>query len=527
MITLTYDLTLDTIKLSAPAIIKLGADVPVRLTFSAAPGEIGAGDLQLALGTDATPPAVLAFTEDFTSENATTWTALLDCTDERLAAFMSGKGPATVKVEVVAVIDGARRASPSIDATVQPAIISGPETSEGGPAYYTEAQTDAAIAAAFDAQIAEGAVVATAGQDLSGAQRAQARQNVAAASVVNGLVPAAELSTADPQANITLAIDDRIAGLTANSSTKNLYSTYDHATPSYVRSTTCWLAGVDTSAVSVWNSATGDGKYAVTAVTPTHVIAAHHVVELVNGVTVRFLGNDGAIVTRTLVDSLNPSGDLRVWKLNAALPDTVVPVRVAASAETSRLGLSTWLLPALFFNQTRKVLVGNWIVTSISQASGNSINLTQRAAFWEGLVLGDSSCPACLLLDGRLVLLWAATSAGPPASGARIDQYIAAIESAIATLGGGGTLDKVSPAETMPRKVYASSVLGLGAGAVMSVADGEPDSDGLLLSTGLSGEDVPTLECPAHLRVQSMPASDPGVAGVLWNDSGTVKISAG
>ncbi len=141
MINTTYDLSTDAVKLVTPAVIKLGADVPVRVTFSEAPGELSS--LQLALGTDASSPTVLAFTEDFSEEGDNVWTALLDASDTRLATFMTSKGPTAVQAELVAVIDGVRRVSPNFQVTVQPAIITGPETSDEGPTYLTEAQSDA------------------------------------------------------------------------------------------------------------------------------------------------------------------------------------------------------------------------------------------------------------------------------------------------------------------------------------------------------------------------------------------------
>jgi len=144
MISLTYDITTGLVKVAAPALIKLGADVPVRLTFSADPGDVSS--LQLALGTDAADPDTLAFTETFTSEDETDtiWTAVLDASDSRLSDFMSGKGPTLVNLEIVAVLDGERNVAPNVGVTVQPAIISGAPTSEGGPTYLTDAQTAAA-----------------------------------------------------------------------------------------------------------------------------------------------------------------------------------------------------------------------------------------------------------------------------------------------------------------------------------------------------------------------------------------------
>ncbi|HSI10723.1 MAG TPA: hypothetical protein VK961_01705 [Chthoniobacter sp.] len=136
MITLNFDLTTGVAKLAQTATIKQGAIVPVRVVFSTVPGSVDA--IRLAFGDDSTAPQVLAYTEAFTVENDITWTALLDASDERLAAFMAGKGPTTVNVELSVTLDGTRQVAPNLSLTVQPPIVTGPTTSEGGPQYYTQ-----------------------------------------------------------------------------------------------------------------------------------------------------------------------------------------------------------------------------------------------------------------------------------------------------------------------------------------------------------------------------------------------------
>jgi hypothetical protein len=136
MITLTYDLTTGIAKLAQTTVIKQGAAVPVRIAFSAAPGAVNA--IQLALGDDSAAPQVLAYTETFAPDNDLTWTALLDASDTRLAAFMAGKSPTSVNVELSVTLDGARQVAPNLSLTIQPPIITGPASSEGGPQYYTQ-----------------------------------------------------------------------------------------------------------------------------------------------------------------------------------------------------------------------------------------------------------------------------------------------------------------------------------------------------------------------------------------------------
>lgn len=126
MIDLTFDLQTGVARLAAPAIVKAGATVPVRVTFSEAPGE--ETTLELALGTDAATPVVLAQVEDgdWTQENDTQWTALVDLTDAAVATALSGKSLIVVAGEVVATVDGNRLVSPNFAVTLQQRIIPAP-----------------------------------------------------------------------------------------------------------------------------------------------------------------------------------------------------------------------------------------------------------------------------------------------------------------------------------------------------------------------------------------------------------------
>lgn len=145
MIDLTFDPVTGVAKLVAPAIVKRTADVPVRVTFAPAPGEVSG--LQLALITADADASVLAYTEDFASEGARVWTATLDANDTRLATFLTGKASAPVNVELIAIIDGARVIAPNLGITAQSTGVTGPETTEGGPRYYTQEEVDDLLAA--------------------------------------------------------------------------------------------------------------------------------------------------------------------------------------------------------------------------------------------------------------------------------------------------------------------------------------------------------------------------------------------
>lgn len=140
MIAITFDLATEIAKLAFTLPITAGADVPVSLTFTAAPGEVSA--VQVGLVEDDATPATLAYTEDFAAENANTWSALLDANDSRLITALAGKTTLQVILALVLVIDGARLVNTALRITVNQAVLTGPESSEGGPSYYTEGQVN-------------------------------------------------------------------------------------------------------------------------------------------------------------------------------------------------------------------------------------------------------------------------------------------------------------------------------------------------------------------------------------------------
>jgi hypothetical protein len=151
MIILNCAVATGIVTLSQPAVIKLGADVPVVINFDVAPGSVSS--IQFALGSDATIPTILAYTDTFSASSSTVWTGLLDASDTRLVSNMSTLGSDTVIAELAVTIDGVEQVSPNLSVAVQQPIIVPPAASEGGPSYYTETQTNTAIAAAVAAAL--------------------------------------------------------------------------------------------------------------------------------------------------------------------------------------------------------------------------------------------------------------------------------------------------------------------------------------------------------------------------------------
>lgn len=141
------DLILNTatwqVTLARAIIFKAGGDVPVRVTLTADPGEEPA--FELALSPQSSTPEVLAYidTDEWTAESETVFTAVLDANDARLIAHIAGLSGATnLDLELAWTLSDSRRIAPNVTATCQRPVVDGPETSEGGPEYYTKSQGD-------------------------------------------------------------------------------------------------------------------------------------------------------------------------------------------------------------------------------------------------------------------------------------------------------------------------------------------------------------------------------------------------
>ncbi len=202
----------------------------------------------------------------------------------------------------------------------------------------------------------------------------------------------------DATAHAANEIDSRLAGLTANDSTKKIFSTATHTgTPAYVRSTTCWAREIDLTGVGVWQSESGV-QIGFTAISPTHVAICHHST-ITNGTNLRWVTAGNVIVERTLVSSSRiGSTDLRIGVLSSALPGTISPVAILPANYAARLALSG--SPLLYADQENKALVGVSGGAGTLAAAGSG----QRLAFYETVITGDSGRPWLMILDGSPVL---------------------------------------------------------------------------------------------------------------------------
>lgn len=134
MLNISITLATNQAKLAQTTAIKAGGGVPVTVTFDQNPGS--SPSIELALSAQSSSPAVVAYLNTFTAQNETTYTGTLDANDTRLLALFSGKGAQTLDCEVALTVGSAeRQLFPNFPVTVQPPIIAGPASSEGGPVY--------------------------------------------------------------------------------------------------------------------------------------------------------------------------------------------------------------------------------------------------------------------------------------------------------------------------------------------------------------------------------------------------------
>jgi hypothetical protein len=251
--------------------------------------------------------------------------------------------------------------------------------------------------------------------------------------------------------NATTAVDSRIA---VAGKVKPIFTVQDHVAASYTRNTNCWAADLDLTCVSPWNS-TGANTRAGTLISPRHVLFAAHY-QISPGATIRFVQSDNTVVTRTVTavrqhpEYIGATDgykrDIAVGVLDSDVPAGISFARILPDDWASKLpSISPAArIPALCLDQEENALVselGNIGTDLTSFYTPNSGS--QRAAFFENIIVGDSGNPAFLILSGQLVLLsvWTFGGAG---SGASITLQKTAINDMMTQLGGGYQLTQIS-----------------------------------------------------------------------------------
>jgi hypothetical protein len=128
-------------------------------------------------------------------------------------------------------------------------------------------------------------------------------------------------------------VDSRIAGRTP-ATARPLWSVVNHATASYTWNPDCWLADVDCTFSSPWNSYTGDHRNGLTLANTRVMFGAYHAGQLPIGATGRFVTRAGVTVTSPAITARARVGesDLVAYALGSAMPGTIKPARFLSLA---------------------------------------------------------------------------------------------------------------------------------------------------------------------------------------------------
>jgi hypothetical protein len=120
----------------------------------------------------------------------------------------------------------------------------------------------------------------------------------------------------------------------SRSGSVDIFSVADHSASSYQRNTAFWLADVDFTCFSPWNSVGGQGR-AGTLISPQFIMCADHFPMPV-GATVRFVGPSGQVVERTVSATRAASAfDVQIAKLSSPITEHITPCKVMPAGYVS------------------------------------------------------------------------------------------------------------------------------------------------------------------------------------------------
>ena len=288
-------------------------------------------------------------------------------------------------------------------------------------------------------------------------------------------------------------IDSAIAGLTANDSTKLIFSTMspngnccagdsstDPVNPVFIRSTTCWAKNIDTSPISVWNNG---GGYAEplnaggfggvgTLVSPRHIVLTNHFY-VKTGKKFIFVAMDNTCYTRTLTTTARVgSTDIIIGLLDSDLPSNVSFCQIA-SFNLASIPSATNKFPMFMSNLAKKAIIADgYAQANISQRYAASFE-TLKGNFFESAAQGTSANPMCFVYNNKLILLSLVRS---ETSGDLISKYINECNAVMSTLGGGYQLSVFDLNPTSPQNKCLIKKNSIGGGKVKttSLSDSYP-----------------------------------------------------
>ncbi len=236
-----------------------------------------------------------------------------------------------------------------------------------------------------------------------------------------------------------------------------MYSSIVPETSTAVRNSGCWTqlgsSPIDTSCLCIYSTGRQYRQGGV-VVAPNIVLGADHN-RPGNGDTYSCVSMAGAWHTRTIIDRMAVgNGDLFLSILDSDFPAAIKPAKVLPANWANYLPSLAMVngilcpVPMLTTDYQKQALVNEMIYAASSAAqvlfrhANESDQMAGiRADYFEGVIAGDSASGVCHVLNNEVVVrtTYGSDVAGPDASNA-----IAALNAAIATLGGSHPLTQVS-----------------------------------------------------------------------------------
>ena len=196
-----------------------------------------------------------------------------------------------------------------------------------------------------------------------------------------------------------------------------------------------WLKGVDFSCASTWNGAGGKTR-AGTAISKRHIIFSGHF-PLWTGVRILFVGEDGGVCPCTVKATQTVgNSDIVIGLLDAELTPNIRPAKVLPEDFGKHIG-DGGTFPVVTFNQDRKALLTELVHLHEAGAMKSAFTIEPFREKWREfrvpLVVGDSGCPAFILIGGEPVLIYC-VKVGGCGHGPAIHAYRTEIQGAMDAL---------------------------------------------------------------------------------------------
>lgn len=199
---------------------------------------------------------------------------------------------------------------------------------------------------------------------------------------------------------------------------RSMWTTWNPAATNYARSTNCWIQGIE--AASVWNSRYNSGGVSPTLVAPDLVIGCAHS-HPGAGDVIRWVTAGNVVVTSTVIAAVNLANypawpDVSLMRISPAVTN-IAPAPILPTNAATRLAYQYGYLgagvPAVKISQTGRVdTLDVYQVGDV--ASYVSSTDTNRAAYYAGLIGGDSGNPCFWFINGTATVanVWTTYTSG-------------------------------------------------------------------------------------------------------------------